>query len=436
MDKRTYLNEKQQFPIVRSLIEDKELLSVLKSIDQNSFTDPTLRIIVGRAKEYYDMYDTPITWEVLRAMILEKARDDIDREVFNGYINELQKEDTNEYAKDTIRHFTEQQLLVKTLNKTLQMISKGGLDEAHKFLTSQLDRYSTLAKKKSEPCGVFDNIDEVLTYKRSIIPTHIKELDDELFGGIEKRAITLIACGTGVGKTTLTTILANKMACYGNKVLQLFFEDDKAVIMHKHLAKVFQKPISQISDPKHKDEVLQMIADFEKDEPELYSNLKNNLKLERLRNNHYTTSMIRNYVKDIINKGFKIDVLFIDYLSCLKHKNDADPWKEEPQMLRELSNVADELNIAIVLTEQLNRHGNKGNEDGYINLQGSFAKAQIANTIISLGRTQEQKWKNLVDVRVDKCRNGRSGKQWTDAYFNNGCLAIDLSQSHSDVPFA
>ena len=54
-----YLGEDFQYKLVHTFMEDKEFFKELNNIvDQNMFTDSTLKMYVGLMKEYYEREET------------------------------------------------------------------------------------------------------------------------------------------------------------------------------------------------------------------------------------------------------------------------------------------------------------------------------------------------------------------------------------------
>lgn len=165
--------------------------------------------------------------------------------------------------------------------------------------------------------------------------------------------------------------------------------------------------------------------------PQVKTALSKNLKLVRLRNGETTPDMIRGEITKQINKGFKPDVVFIDYFSCLKKtSNDNYNLNNECQAgeraMKKLSQMSQDFDIFIWVAEQTNRNGVKLSTayDRLANVQGSFRITQPPVYCFYLDRVG--KAMNKADLYLDKARECGI-KEWTDITMNNGNLQIDMS---------
>lgn len=420
-----YIGETQQMEIVKALLTDKTMTSLLINTDQNIFSNPHIKMMVGRTKEYLNKYNNLPSEEELKDLC--RTSNEIDNEIIEALIKELRNTEITPYIKDKYAKFIQQQQIVKLANTLLNNASKGNLD-----LTpiEEFKQETNVIEQQHKPITLFDDLEEYINYKREVIPTFHNALDEHLNGGLERGAITLLLAGTGIGKTTITTHLCNKMALQGFNVLQIVFEDNIQTIRNKHFAKLVKQNIKWVDD--NKKEVLQFLK---KNYPTECKELMEHLRIVRLPNNQITIKEIEDYIQKV-NEDFKIDVISLDYLSCLKHTNNFQPPHiEEGEMVRDLERIANEMNIVLMLAEQLNRSGN-GSDASMMNVQGSISKAQDANTIILLSRTQEQQKESKADISIEKCRNGFGYKKWENVTFDNGTLQLDFTTANNkDIPF-
>lgn len=423
-----YMGETQQLEIVKALIKDESMMAYLTMTDQNIFSNPLIKVMIGRCKEYVNQYKHLPSKEELKDLC--RTSNEIDNQLTEAQIEDIEVTEITPYIKDKYSKFVTQQHIVKLANTLLKNASNGNLD------LQPIERFkeelSTIQPKENEhkPITLFEDLEEYITYKREVIPTYHKALDEHLNGGLERGAITLLLAGTGIGKTTITTHLCNKMALQGYNVLQIVFEDNIQTIRNKHFAKLVNKNIKWVDENKK-----EVIAFLQQKYPNECKQLTEHLRIVRLPNNQMTITEIENYIKKV-NEDFKIDVISLDYLSCLKHINTFQPpHVEEGEMVRDLERIANEMNIVLMLAEQLNRSGN-GSDASMMNVQGSISKAQDANTIILLSRTQDQQKESKADLSIEKCRNGFGFKKWENITFDNGTLQLDFSTANNnDVAF-
>jgi len=136
--------------------------------------------------------------------------------------------------------------------------------------------------------------------------------------------------------TTMFTKLANTAFNEGYKVLQIFFEDSPKVIQRKHLACWTGINLNDIND--YTDEILEFTKNLGDD---------SNLKLKKMDSTQTTMSTIKAYVKKLISRGFKPDIILIDYIDCVKPSQKYDDVNVgEGMVMREFESMLSELDIA------------------------------------------------------------------------------------------
>ena len=148
---------------------------------------------------------------------------------------------------------------------------------------------------------------------------------------------------------------------------------------------------------------------------------------------NFTWFFLHEKIKNMINEGFKPDLLIVDYFECLNHVadgNSASEWEKEGKTMRKLESMAGELDMALWIPTQ-------GTKDS-VNLElvtmdkagGSFKKIQIAHIVMSIARTMEDIEANRATIALLKNRAGKSGKVFNNVEFNNGTCRI--STDHVD----
>lgn len=424
-----YIDEKAQMEIIKALTTDEKMIPYIQITNPNLFTDPNFRLMIGRTKDYLNQYHHLPTKEELKDLC--HTQNKIENEITETLLDEIQGTEITPYIMDKYTKFVKQQNVVKLANTLLNNACKGNLDTKPLDVFREEMQATEPKTEEHKPISLFDDLEDYVNYKREVIPTYHKALDEHLNGGLERGAITLLLAGTGVGKTTITTHLCNKMALHNYNVLQIVFEDNIHTIRNKHFARLTKRNIKWVEDNKP-----QVVEFLKSNYPNECKALNEHLKLVRLPNNQLTITEIEDYIKKV-NEDFKIDVISLDYLSCLKHTNTFQPPHiEEGEMVRDLERIANELNIVLMLAEQLNRSGN-GADASMMNVQGSISKAQDANTIILLSRTQEQQQQSKADISIEKCRNGFGRIKWENVTFDNGTLQLDFSTATdpNDRPF-
>jgi replicative DNA helicase len=269
---------------------------------------------------------------------------------------------------------------------------------------------------------VFSNLDQVLDDDyRHPIPMGIPGIDRLLKGGLAKGEIGVILAPTGVGKSTLTTKIANHAFNLGFNVLQVFFEDNPKVIQRKHFTLWTKIHPDELSDKK--DEVMKKVK-------EIKESMSNELILKKLPSDTKTMLQIKNEIRKMIADGIKIDMIILDYIDCVvPDKNLGDEWKSEGSVMRAFEAMCHELNIVGWTATQGNRSSISSDVVTTDQMGGSIKKAQVGHVIITVAKSLQQKEMKLATIAITKSRIGDDGVVFENCKFDNAMLDIDTEST-------
>lgn len=434
-----YLGADYQYKLAKCFIEEPQYFQqVYTIVDQNTFTEPLLRQFVGILKDYYSTsggvmpsYSTMIT--ILR----QRSRVETDIEEWEELIKILQNTSTEgcEWVKDNATFFFRQQSVCKVANELIKAVSDGADRDEYNEIAKHLQSVLSVTTKEDEGFNPYDIIDIVMAPNANVsIPTGISGLDEALNGGLDKKKLGLVIGSAGFGKTTFGTAISSFASTYkcdlnngnGYKVLQIVFEDDPKDIAKKHFARISQIEAKDITKPNFIEEARKAIDEFE--DKEIF---KENLIVKKYKPGTTTVSDIENYLKKLINSGFKPDLMVIDYFEPIKkvryNKSDSK-WDMEENCMREIECIAEDYNLAIWLMTQGNKDSFTSNIVNMAQAGGSVTKVQIGHVVVSIARTIEDQANNKATLTILKSRQGGSGKIWEGITFNNGTNTISCDE--------
>jgi len=231
--------------------------------------------------------------------------------------------------------------------------------------------------------------------------------------------------------TSLTTAMTSHAATYkcdkndykGFKVLQIVFEDREKQIQRKHLGRIADVEAKDLSKPNFKEQVLKSIDNFED-----YELIKNNIRIIRFQSGEKTATQIRQFIKKLINSGFKPDMVVVDYFECVKLESGTtagdNEWSREGITMRKFESMANELDIALWVPIQGTKDSLGAELVTMSQGGGSVKKIQIGHIIMSIARTMESIERNLATIAILKNRAGKAGKVFNNVEFNNGTCRI------------
>lgn len=123
-----------------------------------------------------------------------------------------------------------------------------------------------------------------------------------------------------------------------------------------------------------------------------------------------TVMTVRNHMEKLQLKGFKPDVIIIDYADIMKSSKSYDSLRHELKLVyEELRNLAMELEVPIWTASQANRDSAQSDVVGLENMSEAYGKAMVADVVVSLSRKASEKATGFGRLFIAKNRAGRDG---------------------------
>jgi len=419
-----YLGNNFQIQLLNQIIVDKEFShSIIDVIENNYFENKYFKIIIQMIREYYKKYDHTPSFETLEQVTKSELQQETAIKVVLDTIKKIKDApiDGVDFVQEKALKFCKQQELQKVMKKA-QKIIDGGEFENYDTLEELVREALLVGSKDTSAMDVFSNLDQVLEDDyRHPIPMGIPGIDRLLKGGLAKGEIGVILAPTGVGKSTLTTKIANHAFNLGFNVLQIFFEDNPKVIQRKHFTLWTKIHPDELSDKK--DEVMNKVK-------EIKETMSNELILKKLPSDTKTMLQIKNEIRKMIADGTKIDMVILDYIDCVvPDKNLGDEWKSEGSVMRSFEAMCHELNIVGWTATQGNRSSISSDVVTTDQMGGSIKKAQVGHVIITVAKSLQQKEMKLATIAITKSRIGDDGVVFENCKFDNAMLEIDTEST-------
>ena len=443
-----YLGADFQLKLVKCFFEDQKYFSAIQDIvDQNMFSNEHLRRIVGFMKDRYNFNETVTTYFEMETIIRSKVSDAISVEQLLAHIEKIKEMDLSgmDLVEEESEKFFKQQNLTKAINKAQDIIKKGDFSNYY-AIEDIVKKALEVNTKQDFGFRLFDNIENDLKEDyRSAIPTGAEKLDKALYGGLAKGELGVIVAPPGIGKSSTTTgfaanaaITKNEYNNYnGYKVLHFFFEDEEINIRRKYYGFVTDIDACTLSLPDVRPIAIQKLNE----DTDVRRMLRENVICERLSTGEVRASEIKNKIRQYIARGFKPDLIIIDYFECIKfEKSDVgdSEWSKEGVTMRKLESMAKEFNVAMWVPVQGTRDSIGAEIVGLMQAGGSVKKTQIAHVVITMGQTDEMKTQGRVNMFLGKFRAGRIDKnKFLNVYLNNGTCKFDMSEMDDgvDLPY-
>lgn len=441
-----FIGNGAEYRFVKSLIEDKTLMpEIFASLKEQAFTVDGLRKIIKYLKTRYTDGTEAVTYEDIKYHFKGELKNE---EELNSVLDALVKMYSLEMidgmttAVEEVTKYLKTQEAIRIHSNAIENLkSKSYSLEAETRYIEQLQ--SIEGNKNSDDINVVTEMESVLTSVSSEkIPTGLEELDKKMGGGLTKGTVGLVIAGTGIGKSTFAANITNASALSGHKTVLINFEDKKEEMMAKQYACLTGRYTKEfINVPKEQVSEMMEAIWKEADVPNAKELLSANFRLKKMDAVETSLSDIVAYLRHKVKaQGWKPDMIFIDYLSCLKLKEDGDSSrKQEYEMMeramRRLTTIAQEFDIAIWVAQQTNTMGLKkqyAEESGQSKVQGGGRILQPASVIISIDRFNCNNDINRANLHLEKCRGGEP-TNWEGIFMNNGTCQIILSDAAESV---
>jgi replicative DNA helicase len=259
--------------------------------------------------------------------------------------------------------------------------------------------------------------DRFALVKRDCIPTGMSLLDaKEIFnGGLAKGELGVVVGAAGSGKSHFLVMMGVSALRAGMNVLHYTLELSFTNVGLRYDSNFCDIPSNEIIDNKEK----------------VLEHYKNNNTYGRLIIKQYpmhamSVQTIRAHVEKLSLKGFRPDLIVIDYADIMRSTKQYDSVRHELQFIyEELRGYATEQNLAIWTASQSNRDGVNSDVIDMTNLSESYGKAFVADIILTISRKQLEKATGLGRLFVCKNRAGRDGFLY-NVKIDTACSKFDI----------
>lgn len=190
-----YLGETFQYRLTHEFMENHTFFEDLSSIiDQNMFTDPNLKTLVGVMKNYYEREGHVPSYDMLEVELRDISHSDKEIETYLAILEKVRNSasDGVERTRELAEKFFKQQNIIRTANEILKIAGNGDTSQ-YDACVDLLNDAMTKGTHNDFGEGLFDHINETLSDDYRVpIPTGIGKIDEALEGGLGKGELGVI----------------------------------------------------------------------------------------------------------------------------------------------------------------------------------------------------------------------------------------------------
>ena len=220
-----------------------------------------------------------------------------------------------------------------------------------------------------------------LTTREEKIKTGWDWLDSRLGGGFleQGRSMYVFAGPTNVGKSIFLSNIASNAAAEGKNVLVVSLEMSEMIYCKRITSKLTGLPINYLHD--HVEELRESVGKFKMTHP------RANMIIKEFAPSSITPPQLEGYIKKLINKKFKPDIIVLDYLNLLASTYGNNSYERVKSISEQVRAMSYTFECPIITATQVNRTG-------------------YSDVIVSIWRTEEDEEDDALHIGIIKNRFG------------------------------
>jgi len=390
-----------QEKLVQLILDDTLFASQISEVlDVNFFELKYLQVFVDfvfKYNENYGCFPNRSTVETILRTELEKQNPVIQKQVRDFFARILAgtiEDIEDDYVKDKSLDFCKKQKLKEAMLKSVSLMETSSFDEVSKTINNALK----LGLDNEHGYDFMKNFEERYKVKsRDPISTGWDVVDNFIQGGHGKGELGVVVAPTGAGKSMALVHLAAQAMKQGKNVVYYTLELGDTVIGRRFDSCLTAFPLKGLNMVK--EEVFEKVRQ-----------IPGKLIIKEYPTKTVSTETLRNHLKKLEQRDFKVDMIVVDYGDLLKPVTAQREKRNELEgIYEELRGIAAELKCPLWTASQTNRSGLNAEVVTMESISEAFNKCFVADFIFSLSRTATHKQNNTGRIFIAKNRNGPDG---------------------------
>lgn len=384
-------SEDMQKLLLSFMVSDATAFARSRQIIDPSYWNDRLRSSARYILEYYDEYKAPPIVEQVQAQTglqLDHFGPEVIIQTDNWFIDEIER-------------FCRHKAMEKVVYDGPELIAEGKYAE----LESRTKESMLITLQKDMGTDYFSNPLARLQSMRdrsSMVSTGWRDIDQKLYGGMNRGELTFFAGGPGTGKSLFLQNLALNWVQMGLNVVYITLELSENLVGMRFDAMITQMQTREIM--KNIDDTAMKVALAFK------THKWGKLHIKKMNEAGTNANMIRAYLKEYeITNGFKPDAILVDYLDLL-HPNSgkvspSDLFVKDKYTSEELRALAAEYNVLAATASQLNRASIQEQSFDASHMAGGISKINTADNVMGIYMSPQMKEIGQYQIQFLKTRS-------------------------------
>ena len=374
--------------------------------------------LVGKYREKHSVHPTEkIMKTVMRANISDQS--DLVQTQIRDYFARIYKTEIedSEYIKHTALDFCRKQKLKEAMLKSVKLLKTSSFDE----ISSVINEALLLGADSDFGYDYVKDFEARFLFKsRDPIPTGWPEIDAITHQGLGKGELGVVIAPTGAGKSMALVHLAAEALKSGKNVVYYTLELAETVIASRFDSCITNVPLNDLRD--FKDEIFEKVH-----------MLDGKLVVKEYPTKSASANTLKAHLEKVTKRGLKVDMIVVDYGDLLRPTSTLREKRHELETIYEqLRGLAQEFKCCIWTASQTNRSGLNAEVITMESISEAFNKCFVADFIMSISRTAEDKRLNTGRIFIAKNRNGEDGIIYP-IHMNTSNVTIRVEQSTGET---
>lgn len=413
-----------QLKIIAMMARDRRFYTIYKEILKPKYFRKDIHIDLARLiHDHYEKEmdrskkkDTEVTsptlevlWEEIRKLTSSNDKKKAIKDQYEDEVIGIMHADLSdaEYVKESVVGFAKRAAMAHAIMNSAEEIEKGTQDYAK---IEDLIRDAMKVGEDISDIGTdyFENAEaRMKNYEAGIegirrVPTGLSGLDKVTKGGLGDGELGVIIAPPNRGKSFALTNIGAGAVSNGYNVAHYTLEMPEPQVAKRYDNRLLRKDFAYLK-ANGISKALTALLNIQK-------HLKGELIIKKYRTNECTVDTIRSHLTRLhMEKGFKPDLIIVDYGDLLTPRRTyADKRFELESIYLELRDLGDEFSCPVWTASQANRGALDKKVITIGDLAEAFNKANIADLMVALCQTVEEKRDGIMRWHVAKHRDGEA----------------------------
>ena len=419
-DKNFDINFQEKLGMV--LLDDREFCDQMFEVLDSSFFDQEyLQAFCNMIKDYKDGFKKHPSRDIMPAVIKE-SKDKFDDVVYMQIVEfykKLYKGDINydgvEFVKKTSLDFCKKQKLRDAMVKSVDKLRTCSFEEISKLLNDALK----LGIDRDFGYDYLKDFEARFVQKaRDPITTGWADIDKITKGGLGKSELGVVIAPTGAGKSMVLVHLGAQALKAGKTVVHYTLELQDTVVAQRYDSCLTNVSLNETY--KKKDEIYEKVK-----------SIPGRLLIKEYPTKSASTHTIRSHLEKLQQMGEDIGMVIVDYGDLLRPVNVQKEKRQELETIyEEMRGLAQEFGCPFWTASQTNRSGLSERLVTMESISEAFNKCFVADFILTLSRTMEDRNNNEGRFFIAKNRNGPDGIEFP-VFMDTGYVKIAVMKKQT-----